>query len=516
MKLYFANAVREADRIAIEGMGIPSLALMERAANAVVRALVDEVPDLLVQRPLVLCGKGNNGGDGLAVARLLRGAGYAPQVFLLGEPDRLSPDARVQYDRLAACGGPCQSLGPSDLPMLSSRLAQAGLVVDALLGTGLSGPVRGFYAEAIEALNACGALVAAVDIPSGLSGDALAPTGPAVAADLTLTLALPKPILFTPEAAHCCGEVRLLDIGIPEEATRGLAAAGEVLDEAWASRRFPPRGALDHKGDLGRLLIVAGSRGKSGAAVLAARGALRAGAGLVTVACPCSVQPAVAASLPEAMTLPLPETSEGTLSMDALVPIQSAFDGASAAGLGPGLGQAAETAALCRELFRRGALPMVVDADGLNAFAGREGDLSDHAGPRIFTPHPGEMGRLVGREAAEVIGDRYALVPAKAAEWNATVLLKGFRTLVAAPGRPWRMNLSGGPHMAGPGFGDVLTGVASALLARGVDPFDAAALAAWWHGAAADLAAARLGGYGLLASEAADALPVIEGERRRP
>ncbi len=516
MNLYFANAVREADRIAIEAVGIPSLALMERAASAVVRALALEVPDLLAQRPLVLCGKGNNGGDGLAVARLLRGAGHAPQVFLLGEPDRLSPDARVQYGRLMACGGSCQTLAASGLPHLRASLARTGLVVDCMLGTGLAGPVRGVYAKAIEAVNACGAMVAAVDIPSGLSGDALAPMGPAVEADLTLTLALPKPILFTPEAAHHCGEVRVLDIGIPEEATRGLTAAGEVLDEAWARQWFSPRGALEHKGGLGRLLVVAGSRGKSGAAVLAARGALRAGAGLVTVACPLSAQPIVAAALPEAMTLSLPETSEGTLSMDALVPIISALEAASAAGLGPGLGQAAETAALCRELFRRAALPMAVDADGLNAFAGREKDLSDHDGPRIFTPHPGEMGRLVGREAAEVVADRYALLPAKATEWDATVLLKGYRTLVAAPGLPWRMNLSGGPHMAGPGFGDVLTGVASALLARGMDPFDAAALAAWWHGAAADLASARLGGYGLLASEAADALPVIEGERRRP
>ncbi len=198
------------------------------------------------------------------------------------------------------------------------------------------------------------------------------------------------------------------------------------------------------------------------------------------------------------------------------MPLLRACEAADAVGLGPGLGQVHETAALCRELFKAVPLPAVVDADGLNAFSGQGDALRTHAGPRVLTPHPGEMARLLGSTAQGVVDDRFALLPSKAAEWNAVVLLKGYRTLVAAPGAPWRMNLSGGPHMAGPGFGDVLTGMVAALLGRGLEPADAAALAAWWHGAAADVAHGRLGGYGLLASECADALPAVEGRLRLP
>lgn len=517
MKLYWSREVKEVDRIAIEEMGIPSLSLMENAARALTRALHEELPGGLLARPLILCGKGNNGGDGMAVARLLRGQGSVPTVVLLGEPDQLSPDARAQWERLDPAGVPCRILSSeASLGELGALLAQADLAVDALLGTGLGGPAKGLAARAIEALNDSGALVVSVDVPSGLSGDALAPLGPAVEADLTLTLALAKPVLLTPEGAPFCGRVRLLDIGLPPEAAARVTFAGEALDADWGASRLPTRREGAHKGDLGRLLIVAGGRGRSGAAVLAARGALRAGAGLVTVATPASSQPVVAASLPEAMTLPLPETSEGTLSMDALMPLLEACGGADAVGLGPGLGTGAETSALCAELYRRVAQPLALDADGLNAFAGDPAALARHAGERVLTPHPGEMGRLVGEPADHVLGSRYDLAPARAAQWNVTLLLKGYRTLVAVPGRPWRMNLSGGPHMAGPGFGDVLTGVVTALLARGMEPFDAASLAAWWHGAAADAAQARLGGFGLLASECADALPGVAGGAREP
>jgi ADP-dependent NAD(P)H-hydrate dehydratase / NAD(P)H-hydrate epimerase len=517
MKLYWARDVREADRVAIEEMGVPSLSLMENAARAVVRELVRLLPDPLAGRVAVVCGKGNNGGDGMAVARLLRGAGYLPEVLLLSDPASLSGDARAQYDRLEGGGVPLHPLfRESDLEALEERLSEADLVVDALLGTGLAGPVRGLCARAIAAINASGAFVVSVDIPSGLSGDALLPDGPAVNADLTLTLALPKPILYTPEAASACGEVRVLDIGIPPVASAQLPIAGEFLDAAWAAPFFGPRRAAAHKGDLGRLLLVAGGRGKAGAAVLAARGALRAGAGLVTVACPASSQPVIAGSLPEAMTLPLPETAEGTLSMDALMPLLKALKEVDAAAMGPGLGQVPETSALCREVYGLCPIPMVVDADGLNAFAGRQGSLAEHAAPRVLTPHPGEMARLAGGDAGSVLASRYTLVPQWAETWDAALLLKGRRTLIASSGRPWRMNGTGGPHMAGPGFGDVLTGVIAALLGRGLEALDAASLGAWWHGAAADVAAEGLGGYGLLASECADALPLVEGEMRHP
>ncbi|MGA9750386.1 MAG: NAD(P)H-hydrate dehydratase [Acidobacteriota bacterium] len=517
MKLYWARDVREADRIAIQEMGIPSLALMENAARSITQALLEELPERLRGQVLILCGKGNNGGDGMAAARMLKEHGHSPEVVLLGDPARLSGDASVQYQRLGPAGVPCEILdGSGSIPALSERLRCADLVLDALLGTGLGGPAAGLSAEVIRAVNESGAFVASVDIPSGLSGDAYGPTGDAVRAQLTLTLALGKPPLFTPESAPLCGEVRILDIGIPAEATSRLRSAGETLDAGWAGAFFHQRRPATHKGDAGRLLLVAGSLGKSGAAVLCARGALRSGAGLVTVATPASAQRLVAAGLPEAMTLPLPETKEGTLSMDALTPILAFCDRVDAVGMGPGLGDFPETQALARELYGRIPVPCAVDADGLNAFQGEPERLALHAGARVLTPHPGEMGRLVDLTAAQVVAERYNLAPAQAEAWQAALLLKGYRTLVAAPGEPWRLNLSGGPHMAGPGFGDVLTGIVGALLARGLSPRDAASLGAWWHGAAADLASDRLGGYGLLASECADALPVVEGSLRTP
>jgi len=517
MKLYWAKDVREADRIAIQEMGIPSLTLMENAARSITKALLEEVPERLRGRVLVLCGKGNNGGDGMAVARMLKERGHSPEVVLLADPARLSGDASVQYERLGPAGVPWETLdGAQAVPALSQRLRSADLVLDALLGTGLGGPAAGLSAEVIRAVNESGAFVASVDIPSGLSGDACAPPGEAIRAQLTLTLALAKPPLFAPESAPLCGKVRLLDIGIPPQAISRLRPAGEALDTAWARNFFQPRRPQTHKGDAGRLLLVAGSLGKSGAAVLGARGALRSGAGLVTVASPASAQPLVAAGLPEAMTLPLPETKAGTLSMDALTPILAFCDRVDAVGMGPGLGDLPETQALARELYERIPLPCAVDADGLNAFQGEPERLAHHAGARVLTPHPGEMGRLVGHAADQVIAQRYGLAPARAEAWQVALLLKGYRTLVAAPGEPWRLNLSGGPHMAAPGFGDVLTGIVTALLARGLSPLDAASLGAWWHGAAADLASERLGGYGLLASECADALPAVEGSLRTP
>jgi len=517
MKLYWARDMREVDRISIEEMGVPSLTLMENAATAVTQALLELVPELLAGSVTVLCGRGNNGGDGMAVARLLRGKGYEPQVLLAAEPSSLSGDAAAQLGRLRSSGVPFTVVStPDSMPATAARLCDSDLVIDALLGTGLSGPARGYQAEIIKAVNDSGAFIAAVDIPSGLSGDALGPSGETVEADLTLTLALAKPCLYTPEGAPFCGEVVVLDIGEPREAVRRISPVAELLDEAWATPFFTERPPDAHKGHIGRVLIVAGSRGKSGAAVLAARGALRAGSGLVTVGVPASMQPVVAASLPEAMTLPLPETSEGTLSMDALTPILGVCSDVDAVGLGPGIGSFPETAALCRCLYAQVLVPMAVDADGLNAFQSQAELLRHHERPRVLTPHPGEMGRILGTSAAEVLRLRYELGPQKAAEWRAALILKGYRTLVAWPGVPWRLNLSGGPHMAGPGFGDVLTGMVTALLGRRLDPFDAASLAAWWHGAAADDASARLGGYGLLASECADALPCVEGRLREP
>lgn len=516
MRLYDSRSIREMDRFAIDRAGISSLYLMENAAGAIVKTLQDEIPERLKGRVVIFSGKGNNGGDGMAVARLLKKNGFTPEVILLASPEALSEDANAQFVRLGEAGVEWRGGDVSAGLEAATGLKSSDTVIDAILGTGLKSPLRGDILKVVEAINASGAFVASVDVPSGLSGDFPAPIGEAIRADITLTLAAGKSCLFTPEGEPMAGLVRVLDIGIPAEAFEHETPVCETVDEAWATPFFTERAPTCHKGQAGRLLLVAGSVGKSGAAVLAARGALRAGAGLVTIACPKSAQPAIAASLPEAMTLPMPQTSEGTLSMNSLAPILDFAGKVSSMGIGPGLGALPETAALCRELYRSIELPVVVDADALNAFDGRAEELSGHTYPRLLTPHPGEMGRLVMKAPAEVYNERYDLVPEAASRWKATLLLKGYRTIIASPGQPWRMAMSGGPHMAGPGFGDVLTGVLTALLARGVKVFDAAASGAWWHGAAADIGAEELGGYGLLASETADSLPRIEGRLRRP
>ncbi len=516
MHLYSASAMREIDRRAIEEMGVPSLALMENAAAAVAEEIFSRASSHLSPKTVVLCGKGNNGGDGLAVARLLAARGARPVVLLLSAARELSGDASAQLEMARKAGIVIEEAGGS-VEKAKTALQGASLVVDAILGTGTRGEVTGFLAETIEAVNGSrgsGSFIVSIDIPSGLSGESLAPSGPAVRAGLTVTLGFGKPVLFTPEGAPYCGDVVEKKIGIPENASLGVAPTATALDEKWALQFFAPRPLTAHKGFCGRVLLVCGSTGKGGAAALAARGALRAGAGLVTVALP---EPALAglSCLPETMALPLPATGEGTLSMDALVPIIDFSRHVDAMGIGPGLGTVPETSALARELYAKVKLPMAVDADALNAFEGRQEALRTHAGPRLLTPHPGEMGRITGASIKDVLASRYDLVPRMAAEWQAPVLLKGFRTIVSDGKLPWRINLSGGPHMAGPGMGDVLTGVAAALLARGLSPLDAASLGAWWHGAAGDAAFQNMGGYGLLASEVADALPAIEGRARR-
>jgi len=515
MLLYTASAMKEVDRTAIEEMGIPSLHLMENAGEAITRNLLLEGAVEPGDAVTILCGKGNNGGDGMVVGRLLRRMGWNPRVVLLAPPEAISGDAAVQFRRLRSHRVAWEVLdGEESLPDLAHRLEDTDVVIDAVLGTGIRGAVRGTAAKVIELVNGCGAVVAAVDIPSGLSGDAFGVAGPAIQADLTVTLAFAKPCLFTPEAGDLCGHVIVADIGIPDEAAERIPPVGEAVEASWALSRFSDRPGAMHKGRCGRILLICGSRGKAGAAVLAARGALRAGAGLVTVALPEGSLPVVASSLAEAMTLPLPETDAGSLSGDAFDALLAACGENDAVGCGSGMGLHEDTAGLARRLYGELPVPMAVDADALTAFRGAPDLLSGHAAPRLLTPHPGELGRLLGLKPSEVLTRRYALVPDRSKSWNVTLLLKGFRTLIAAPDRPWRMNLSGGPHMAAPGMGDVLTGITACLLGRGMEPFDAASLGAWWHGAAADEAYGMRGGYGILASEVADALPVVDGASR--
>lgn len=501
--------MRRADAAAIRS-GVASSLLMENAASALVEELCGSGPGL--RRIAVVCGPGNNGGDGLAAARLLFGRGLAAQVFTLREPEAYRGDARENAARAKAAGLPIVSLASArGFGALTRALAQADGVVDALFGTGLARPLEGFSARVVAAINRSGRPVISADLPSGLSSDAGALIGPAVRASSTVAFGAPKICHVCFPARALCGRIVVADIGISRAILRRMGSGVTLAEPADVRRLFAPRPADSHKGSFGRLAIVAGSRGKSGAAILAARGALRAGAGLVTVFCAASLEPSVVTALPEAMTLGLPE-QDGALSERAAAPALAALRSFDAAVVGPGLSTAPGVAVFLRRLL--GArIPLVCDADALNAFAGRPAVFAS----RILTPHPGEAAQLLGVSTNEVQADRIWAARRLARRSRATVLLKGAASLVTGSGATEvTVNPTGTPLMATAGSGDVLAGALGAFVAAGMTGAKAALAAAWLHGAAGELVARRLGDTGLLAEELADALPLARRELLAP
>jgi ADP-dependent NAD(P)H-hydrate dehydratase / NAD(P)H-hydrate epimerase len=507
MRLVGAAEMRAIDRAAIEGLGIPALALMERAGRAVADAALGLAGDR--GRVLVVCGGGNNGGDGYVAARLLRAWGREARVVALVPAARLSPDARAVREQAGRAGVPI-----ADVAAVAPLEAGKGdVIVDALLGTGLARAPEGAFAEAIariEAARGAGARVVAVDVPSGLSADTGRPLGVCVRADRTVTFALQKRGLVQEPGASLAGDVTVADIGIPAEAAARVAATAELVTRDEARALVPARPREAHKGDAGRVLVVAGSPGKTGAAHLVLAGALRGGAGLVTLASRPEVLPVALAGRPEAMSAALP--AGGALGAADLAPLLAAAKGMDALVIGPGIPRGPETGALLLDLLARAAVPAVLDADALNALADHglaPGALGALPAPVVLTPHPGEMARLCGLGIADVQADRIGLASERARTWGAVVVLKGARTVVAGPAGPAAVIPTGNPGMATGGTGDVLAGLAGALLASGIPAAAAARAAAWVHGRAGDLAARRLGERGLLASDLADAVGAV-------
>jgi NAD(P)H-hydrate epimerase len=452
----------------------------------------------------IVCGKGGNGGDGFVAARWLKRRGARPSVWLTAPAAEIGGDAGRKLGDLVRAGIRPR-LVAADVAV-AADLAAADVVVDALLGTGSHGAPAGLVARMIQLINACGRPVVALDIPSGLPADGEAPAGPVVRAALTVTFAGLKRGLVTGPGLDVAGRVRVVDIGVPAaEVARGVTSF--LLEAADVARLLPPRPRAAHKGTYGHLLIVAGSLGKTGAAALAARAAMRSGAGLVTVATAASQQPVLASLLLEAMTEPLAETaarSVGLKAMEAIVDLAARRD---AVALGPGLGLDGETQALARELVRELAAPMVVDADALTAIAGHLDALAAARGPRCLTPHPGEMARLLDVAVADVERDRIGAARRLAMAQRAHVALKGAGSVIATPAGDTYVNPTGNPGMASGGTGDVLTGMVGAFLARGLAPDDALRAAVYLHGRAGDLAATRVGQEALVASDVIAELP---------
>ena len=518
MRILNAAQMREADRRTTDDIGIPSLVLMENAGRQAVAAMEAMYGDLLERQVAVLCGRGNNGGDGFVVARTLAQRGVDVSVFVLGRVADVRGDARTNLEILGRLGLTVVEVADSQAWELHfSEVSDCTLIVDAIFGTGLNAPVSGLIESVVADVNASGIPVVAIDLPSGLSADSAEPIGPSIEAGLTVTLAAPKLPLVLPPAETRAGDIVIADIGIPGDVLESVDGPRvDLLTRASMRELITPRTPDSHKGDYGRVLVVAGSRGKTGAAHLSAIGALRSGAGLVTVATPASCQPVIAAMGAEYMTEALAESEAGLEPEGVDRVLEWARD---VIAIGPGLGRADGTRDFIRQLVDRATMPLVIDADGLNAFsqdpdrlAGREGrDV-------IITPHPGEMGRLVGMSTDEVQSSRLEIARNFAAAHHVYVVLKGHRTLIATPDEKVFINPTGNPGMATGGTGDVLTGMIAAWLAQLLDAEAACKLAVYLHGMAGDLAEADEGEVAMTSADVAghlgDAIMELTARRK--
>lgn len=500
--MWIADAARsrEIDQLAQSEYGVPSSVLMERAGLAVFDAVRELLPE--GGRVTVFCGRGNNGGDGFVVARAAHEAGFDVDCLVAADAERISADAGHQLSAAKGRGVDPIFVGDARYERRLAALGSRDLIVDALLGTGAGGEVHGPVEDAIRAINRSGVPVVSVDVPSGIHTDTGEELGESIWALRTITFGLPKPYLFQGIGIEHAGYWTVADIGFPPELLSEPTDA-RVLDREWVGHLLPERLRASHKGDNGSVVIVAGSNRMRGAAVLAARAALRSGAGLVTVAGVESVCAAVAASSPEALLLPLPE-NHGVISADASRILLEQRDRYDAALFGPGLTHDEPVAEFLDKVWREWDRPCCVDADALNCVAR---GVSLPAGECVLTPHPGEMGRLLHSSVAEVQSDRFRTVMTATTKFGKTSLLKGPYSVVGEAFQPMLVNSTGNPGMASAGMGDVLAGIIATLLAQDLPAYYAAAAGMFWHGFAGDECAMQIGPVGFTARDVAEMLP---------
>ena len=508
MKVVTASQMRELDRRATEEFGIPSLLLMENAGLQAVLEMERSFPRLRTSRVAIVCGRGNNGGDGFVVARHLFDRGTAVEIFLLAKRSDVKGDARTNLEIIRKMGVPISEIPTSqDLQATREVIGGADMVVDAILGTGTTGAAKGLFAEAIDLLNRSGRPIVALDIPSGLSSDEGGIPGPSINATLTITFGLPKRGLILFPAASQAGRVVTVDIGLPSQLLSDPILDVSLLEPDDAAAALPPRDPNAHKGTYGHVLVLAGSPGKTGAAAMCALSALRIGAGLVTLALPESLNDIMEAKLTEVMTEPLPETRERTIALAALDKVLTLMEGKRVLAVGPGLSTHPETSELVRELLSATRVPLVVDADGINALGPKLETLPKATVPLILTPHPGELARLLSISREEVVQNRIPIAQKVATSFKVHLVLKGGRTLVVDPEGRVAINMTGNPGMASGGTGDVLTGLIAGLLAQGVNAGLAARAGVYLHGLAGDLAAEAVGQEAMLASDLMAQIP---------
>lgn len=506
-----ADEMREMDRRTIESFGIPGRVLMENAGRGATRLLQETFGDLSGKKIGVLAGKGNNGGDGFVVARYLSQAGIAVTVYLLAKSNLLTGDAAANFALLAPLKIPVIEM-PDEQAFFQHELSQ-DIWVDAILGTGLSSDVKGYFKTVIEFINASGKPVFAIDIPSGLNSDTGQPGGAGIRAKATATFAYPKLGHYLYPGAAYCGKIGVVNIGIPNFIAKEVNPKQYLLTPE--SFKLVHRSSDAHKGQTGRLLVIAGSPGKTGAAAMTAMSAMRAGAGLVTLGIPESINPIAETLGIEAMTCPLPETEEGMLGESAFEKIMELSEGKQAIAIGPGLGQSEQTQKTAHRIIGTAKIPLIIDADGLNALSGHTDILKNRKAKTVLTPHPGEMARLTGMAVADIQKDRIACARGFASEFNVHLVLKGAGTVVAHPDGRVFINTTGNSGMASGGMGDVLTGVIAGLMAQGMPPDEAVRAGVYLHGAAADMLAKKIGAVGFLATEVMAAIPQVMSDIAR-
>ncbi|MFH1687091.1 MAG: NAD(P)H-hydrate dehydratase [bacterium] len=510
MKLVTSKQMQAVDRAAIDGRGIPGPELMENAGRGIAERLLELVIDAGDSpRVAIFCGKGNNGGDGFVIGRYLAEAGAQVVFYFVGPVDKMSTDARLNFDRAAQ-----MDLGLNELSTVSDLPdpLEADFIIDAVFGTGFEGAPRGLAGDIIKYINGQQQPIIAIDMPSGLNADNGRAEGAVVIADYTFTLALPKFGLFVSPGRELAGMVQVVPIGIPDDVIAEFDSSTYLITSEEVAALLPVRPADGHKGTFGKLLLVAGSSGLTGAASLAAKSALRCGCGLAKVAAPQTVLPTIASSVIEATGHALPDVAKkGALALRSLGEVRKLAKDHDALAIGPGLGQHHETQELVRRLVSKLDRPAVIDADGLNALVGHLDTLTSkdvsEAPALVLTPHPGEFKRLSGTEVPTDIHQRIEAARAFAREHHVVLVLKGSPSLVASPdGQIW-LNPTGNNGMATGGSGDVLTGAIGSFMVQGMSPIDAAIAATYLHGLAGDMAAAELGERSVIAGDLIDFLP---------
>ena len=528
MRVVTAEEMRQIDKQTIEEIGVPGIVLMEAAATAVFRSIQRNFPKC--RHVGVIVGKGNNGGDGLALARQLAHAGYTVQIVLVSSLERFTGDALTNLQVVRKLGfSVVEILSESELKTLDAEIVSCDLIVDSIFGTGLRGGIDGYIRNVIDWLNSTDRPIVAIDLPSGLNADTGAVEGACIYADRTVTLGLPKRGTLLYPGAQRVGALEIADIGFPRCVVESQNICVNRTQQHQAADWIPSRPTYSHKGSYGRVFVLAGSTGMTGAAVLASQAALRTGAGLVTLGVPKSLNPIVEAKLSEVMTTPLPETTDGSLALAAKPQILEFIKRTgSVLAIGPGLSQHPETVDLIQNLTREIECPTVIDADGLNALAAGQIDrhpsrtkvnslLASLPPQTVLTPHPGEMARLTGLSVPDIEQDRIGVAQEFSQEHGVTLILKGVPTVIALDtGEVW-INSTGNPGMATGGMGDVLTGLIAGLTAQGVSISESAVLGAYLHGFAGDISAEKTGVHGLIAGDVLEAIPeAIESSRSQP